>query len=105
MKYDKSRIMKSAWKIAKDNGLGMSEALWRAWLCADLNGLFVDQAKADAGITEEVHSWAGWKALGYTVRHGSRCLMQARLWINGHVDGASRIVSFFGRSQVEKIPV
>ena len=62
MKYDKSRIMKSAWKIAKDNGLGMSEALWRAWLCADLNGLFVDQAKADAGITEEVHSWAGWKA-------------------------------------------
>lgn len=102
MKYNKSKVMRSAWKLVKAYGLDMSEALWRAWLCADLNGLFVDQAKTDAGITEEIHTWAGWRELGYTVRHGSRCLLQVKLWKNGHLDGASYLASFFGRSQVER---
>lgn len=32
------------------------------------------------GITEDVHTYAKWKSLGYQVKKGEKALFQTRLW-------------------------
>ena len=107
MKYNLSKIMTRAWKIfrkAAAGALTFAEALHRAWLSAKaepINAARIEAAKAAAGVTEDVNTWAGWKALGYEVTHGSKALFKAVLIYGSKGDGATYTGSFFGASQVQ----
>ena len=59
-------------------------------------------AKEAAKITEETHTWYGWKELGYEVIHESKCLYQAVLSDPATKSGTRR-TSYFGLSQVQLI--
>lgn len=70
------------------------------------------------GISEECHTFARWKSMGYVVKKGEKALFQTTIWkcndkkreeIENSEEGKSKIrmfmkkSSFFGFSQVEKI--
>ena len=59
-------------------------------------------AKELAGITEETHTWAGWKELGYEVIHESKALYRAILSDPATKSG-TRVTCYFGASQVQPI--
>lgn len=106
MKYNLSQIMTRAWKLFRKLAISFSEALHRAWLSAKaepVNARRIEAAKQAAGIAEAVNTWAGWKALGYEVIHGSRALFGVELIHGSRGDGASYKASFFGASQVQAI--
>ena len=91
MKYNLSRIMTKAWELFRKLEISFSEALPRAWLSAKaepINAQRVEDAKAAAGITEDTNTWAGWKALGFEVIHGSKALFGADLIHGSKGDGA-----------------
>lgn len=103
MKYNLSKIMSKAWAIFRKAKVSFAEALHRAWQSAKaepLNAATIEQAKAEAGITEQVNTWAGWKKAGYTVAHGSTALFQVNLIYPSKGDGSTYKASFFGASQV-----
>lgn len=105
MKYNLSQIMTRAWKLFRKLAISFSEALHRAWLSAKaepVNARRIEAAKQAAGIAEAVNTWAGWKALGYEVIHGSRALFGVELIYGSRGDGASYKASFFGASQVQE---
>jgi len=105
-RYNLSKIMSRAWALFRKMGISFSEALHRAWLSAKaepVNAARIDEAKAGAGITEETNTWAGWKALGYEVIHGSKALFGCTLIYGSKGDGATYKASFFGASQVQAI--
>lgn len=107
-RYDLSHIMKRAWEIFKKGNIQFSEALHRAWLSAKakfLNEKRIEEAKASAGVIEEVNTWSSWKKLGYEVIHGSKALFGIELMWGSKGDGAIYKASFFGRSQVELLPM
>lgn len=87
-KYDLHSIMRSAWKFFRKGVSSFSLALRLAW--------------ANAEITEETHTWAGWKALGYEVVHESKALYQASVNDPATKSG-KRVLSFFGASQVHPL--
>ena len=105
MKYNKQRIMRKAWQIArKYTGLCFSECLRRAWAsakAAPVNAQRVAAAAAQAGISEAVATWAEWKKAGYQVIHGSKALFMVELIHASRGAGAVYKASFFGLSQVE----
>lgn len=105
MKYNKQRIMKTAWELArKYAGLSFAECLRRAWAvakAAPVNAQRVAAAAAQAGISEAVATWAEWKKAGYQVIHGSKALFQVDLIHASRGAGAVYKASFFGLSQVE----
>ena len=106
MKFDLSTIMTHAWRIFHKGAVSFPEALHRAWLSAKaepINTQRVDAARAAAGVTEAVNTWAGWKSLGFEVIHGSKALFQAVLIYGSKGDGATYTGSFFGASQVQPI--
>lgn len=106
MKYNLRKIMTKAWKLFRKLEISFSEALHRAWISAKaepINAQRISKAKADAGITEEVNTWAGWKALGYTVSHGSKALFGCELIRGSMGDGAIYKARFFGASQLEGV--
>ena len=106
MKYNLSKIMRKAWEIFRKLGVSFSEALHRAWESAKAeptNAVLIAQAKAAAGITEEVNTWAGWKKLGYEVRHGSKALFGCDLVYASKGTGAIYKARFFSASQVQPI--
>ena len=108
MKYNLSQIMTRAWKLFRKLAIRFSEALHRAWLSAKaepVNARRIEAAKQAAGIAEAVNTWAGWKALGYEVIHGSRALFGVELIYGSRGDGASYKASFFGESQVQEAAV
>lgn len=81
-----------------------AEALHRSWLSAKaepINAARIEDAKAAAGIEEETNTWAGWKALGYEVIHGSKALFGCELIYGSKGDGAIYKARFFGASQVQ----
>ena len=83
--------------------LGKAEAMHRSWLsekAIPVNAERIAAAKAAAGITEEVNTWAGWKKLGFEVIHGSKSLFGADLIYGSKGDGATYKARFFGKSQV-----
>ena len=101
--YDLSHIMTTAWKNHRKQDLIFSEALHRAWLsekAMPINADRIASAKAAAGVTEEVNTWAGWRDAGYEVIHGSKALFGATLIRGSRGDGATYKASFFGASQV-----
>lgn len=106
MKYDLKAIMHRAWNIFRKYALSFAEALHRAWLSAKaepINAQRIEAAKAAAGVTEQTETWAGWKALGYEVIHGSKALFGATLIYGSKGDGAEYQARFFGASQVQPI--
>lgn len=106
MRYNLSKIMTKAWTLFRKLEITFSEALHRAWLTAKaepVNAQRVEDAKAEAGITEDVNTWAGWKAAGYEVVHGSKALFGADLIYGSKGDGAIYKARFFGASQVQAL--
>ena len=107
MKWDLRTIMLTAWKLYRKGGISFAEALHRAWIsakAAPVNAQRIEDAKAAAGITEDVKTWSGWKEAGFEVIHGSKALFQAVLIYGSKGDGATYKASFFGMSQVAAIP-
>lgn len=98
MKYNKSSIMSAAWRIFRKGAQTFAAALRMAWANAKAH----NAAKAEAGITEETHTWAGWRDLGYEVAHGSTALYKAILSDPATKKG-TRITSYFGLSQVQPV--
>lgn len=106
MKYDLKAIMHRAWNIFRKYAVSFAEALHRAWLTAKaepVNAERIEAAKAAAGVTEDVQTWAGWQKLGYEVVHGSKCLFGCDLIWGSKGDGATYKARFFGASQVQPI--
>lgn len=107
-KCDLQAIMTRAWKIFRKVQVTFAEALHRSWLSAkaeEINQKRIDQSRQAAGVTEEVNTWAGWKALGYEVIHGSKALFGTELIWGSKGDGATYKARFFGRSQVHESTV
>ena len=104
MTYNLHEIMCKAWKLFKKNIGTFAECLHRAWNSAKaepINAQRIAEARQSAGVTEQVNTWAGWKAAGYEVVHGSKSLFQAILIHATKGDTATYRASFFGRSQVQ----
>ena len=97
-RYNLSSIMRAAWGIFRKGVASFSVALRMAWANAKAR----NAAKSAAGITEETHTWAGWKLLGYEVRHESKALYQAVISDPATKNGTRR-TSYFGLSQVQPI--
>ena len=55
--YSSSSIMRAAWKFFRKGVSSFSLSLRMAWA----NVKTQNAAKAAAGITEETHTWYGWK--------------------------------------------
>lgn len=106
-RYDLRAIMLRAWRLYREGkGLSFAECLHRAWLsekAQPVNAERIEAAKAAAGISEEVNTWAGWKKAGFEVIHGSKALFKAVLIYGSRGDGATYTGSFFSRSQVQPI--
>ena len=106
MKYNLSKIMTKAWELFRKLEITFSEALHRSWLSAKaepVNADRIEAAKAAAGIVEAVNTWAGWKALGFEVIHGSKALFGCDLIHGSKGDGAIYKARFFGASQVQAV--
>ena len=110
MKYTLCEIMTRAWHIFRQAAtkapIAFAESLHRAWQTAKaepINAARIEAARAEAGITEATNTWAGWKALGYEVRHGEKALFGCDLIWGSRGDGATYKARFFGASQVEAI--
>lgn len=107
MKWNLSHIMSHAWEIwRKNDGLKFGECLHRSWLsekAIPVNEALVAEAKAEAGVEEEVNTWAGWKKLGFEVIHGSKALFGCDLIYGSKGDGAIYKARFFGASQVRAV--
>lgn len=107
MKYNLSKIMLRAWKNYRENKkLSFRECLHRAWLsekAKKVNAKRIEDAKAAAGIDEEINTWSAWKRLGYEVIHGSKALFGADLIWGSKGDVKTYKARFFGRSQVRKL--
>lgn len=102
MKYDLKAIMQAAWRNFRKYAISFAEALHRAWLsakAAPINAARIEAARQAAGVLEEVNTWAGWKALGREVIHGSKALFGCSLIYGSRGDGASYEARFFGLSQ------
>lgn len=104
MTYNLHEIMCKAWKLFRKGVAAFAECLHRAWASAKaqpVNDRRIQEAQQSAGVTEQVNTWAGWKAAGYEVVHGSKSLFQAILIHATKGDTATYRASFFGRSQVQ----
>lgn len=97
-KYNLSQIMRVAWEFFRKGVASFAEALRMAWSNAKSH----NSAKEAAGITEETHTWFGWKELGYEVRHESKCLYQAVI-ADPATKSGTRKMSYFGMSQVKHL--
>ena len=97
-RYNLSGIMKAAWSIFRKGVSSFSMALRMAWANAKTH----NTAKEAAGISEETHTWFGWKELGYEVIHGSKAMYQATVTDPATKSG-TRKTSYFGISQVQPI--
>ena len=101
-KWDLSKIMLRAWRTYRKGGITFGEALHRAWLsekAEPINAERIEWAKAEAGVSEAVNTWAGWKALGREVLHGSKAVFGVDLIYGSKGDGATYKATFFTLSQ------
>ena len=105
-RYNLSEIMHKAWKLFRKQAGTFAECLHRAWnsaKAAPVNAQRIAEAQQNAGITEQVETWAGWKAAGFEVLHGTKALFQVVLIHSSKGDGQTYRASFFGRSQVKPL--
>lgn len=109
MKYDLRNIMLRAWRLYREGkGLSFAECLHRSWIsekAQPVNAERIEAAKAEAGITEECNTWAGWKKAGFEVIHGSKALFGVDLIYGSKGDNAIYKARFFGASQVQAVSV
>lgn len=106
MKYNMSEIMKRAWNLFHKMGISFAEALHRSWnaaKAAPINADRINRAKATAGVTEEVNTWAGWKKLGREVIHGAKAIFGCDLIYASKGDGEIYKARFFALSQTQAI--
>lgn len=94
-KYNLSNIMNKAWNLFRANIGTFAECLKKAW--ADAKALIA--AIKESLIDEEVHTWYGWKQLGYEVIHESKCVFQIVV-ADAKTKSGQRTLSYFTRSQV-----
>lgn len=99
-KYDMSGIMSAAWRIFRKGVQSFAVALRMAWANVKAH----NAAKVAAGISEETHTWAGWRDLGYEVIHESKALYKAILSDPATKNG-TRVTCYFGASQVRPVTV
>ena len=97
-KYNLSSIMSAAWRIFRKGIQSFTMALRMAWANAKAH----NAAKEAAGISEETHTWSGWRNIGYEVIHESKALFKAILSDPATKSG-TRITCYFGTSQVQPI--
>ena len=105
-RYNLSEIMHKAWKLFRKQAGTFAECLHRAWnsaKAAPVNAQRIAEAQQNAGITEQVETWAGWKAAGFEVLHGAKAPFQVVLIHSSKGDGQTYRASFFGRSQVKPL--
>lgn len=100
MKYHLSSIMRAAWRLYRKGAASFSLALRTAWA----NEKARHAAQEAAGIAEETHTWAGWKQLGYEVRHESKAMYKTII-ADPTTKSGTRRASYFGRSQVQPVTV
>ena len=100
-RYNLSTLMKKAWSLyktaAKKTAITFSEALRKAWAwlkVQEANEAIVNAAAADAGIVEEFHTWAGWKALGRMVIHTSEATFKVTV-SDPTTKNGTRVQSYF----------
>ena len=101
-KYNLREIMLRAWRNYRRGGISFAEALHRAWLsekAEPINAERIEKAKAEAGVSEAVNTWAGWKAEGREVLHGSKAVFGVDLIHGSKGDGAIYKARFFTLSQ------
>ena len=106
-KYNLSEIMHKAWKLYRKGVAAFGECLHRAWNSAKaepINAQRIEKAQQAAGVAEQVNTWAGWKAAGYEVLHGTKALFQVVLIHSSKGDGQTYRASFFAASQVKPLP-
>ena len=96
--YDLSSIMSAAWQIFRRGVHSFAVALRMAWANAKIH----NAAKETAGISEETHTWSGWRDLGFEVIHESKALYRAVLSDPATKSG-TRVTCYFGASQVQPI--
>ena len=96
--YNLSNIMKKAWTLFKANIGTFSQCLKKAW--ADAKAFVV--ALRNSLIEEEVHTWFGWKELGYEVKHESKNVFQITV-SDPKTKSGTRVISYFTKSQVAPI--
>lgn len=97
-RYNLSSIMRAAWRLYRAGIASFSLSLRMAWS----NEKARHAVQEDAGIAEETHTWAGWKHLGYEVRHESKAMYQTVIADPATKSGTHK-TSYFGRSQVQPI--
>lgn len=98
MKYNLSHIMRSAWRIFRKGVQSFGQALRMAWADAKAH----NAAKAASGVTEEAHTWSGWKNKGFEVIHESKALYKVIIHDPATKSG-KRTTCYFGASQVQPI--
>ena len=96
--YNLRSIMRTAWKFFRKGIESFATALRMAWANAKAH----NAAKAEAGVKEETHTWAGWRDLGYEVIHESKAMYKAVL-ADPSTKSGSRMTCYFGESQVRPI--
>ena len=96
--YNLKSIMVKAWALFKANMGTFADCLRKAW--ADAKA-FVFALK-NSLIEEEVHTWFGWKELGYEVKHESTNVFQIVV-SDPKTKSGTRVLSFFSKSQVAPI--
>ena len=100
-KFDLHKIMCRAWALYRKGVAAFAECLHRAWASAKaqpINAQRIHAAQQDAGITEPVNTWAGWKAQGREVLHGAKAAFQVLLIYASKGDGQTYRASFFPES-------
>lgn len=97
-KYDRRSIMSDAWNIFRKGVQSFALALRMAWQNAKAQA----EAKRTAGVTEETHTWYGWKVLGFEVIHESKALYKAIL-NDPSTKSGTRVTCYFGISQVQPV--
>ena len=109
MKYDLKAIMTKAWELfrkATKAAITFSEALRRAWAWAKAqatNAAKIAAAAIAAGITDEYHTWYGWKMLGREVIHESKAVFQVVVDTPEKGIGKTFKKSFFTLNQTAEI--
>ena len=98
MKCNLSQIMSAAWRFFRKGVQTFAEALRLAWANAKAHST----AKAASGVTEQTHTWSGWRQRGYEVTHGSKAMYKVAL-ADPATKSSTKVVSYFGASQVQPI--
>lgn len=96
--YNLRSIMSTAWKLFRAGKGDFAECLRKAWS----NAKAILKAKQEAGITEEAHTWAGWKTMGREVLHESVAVFQV-IVADAKTKSGTRKLSYFIASQTQAV--